>query len=115
MRIGELARLTGVAPSAIRYYEARDMFSPGQIIRSHSGYRDYGQAARRRLELILAGRAVGLPLEQMRTQMQDWDIMSDHERAGLLKQQRRILTNSIAELSRSVDVISNTLRELGHE
>ncbi len=45
MRIGELARRSGLAPSAIRYYEREDMFSSGQIDRGSNGYRDYSISA----------------------------------------------------------------------
>ncbi|HXH34176.1 MAG TPA: MerR family transcriptional regulator [Plantibacter sp.] len=106
MRIGELARLTGIAPSAIRYYEERDMFSPGQILRSSSGYRDYTPAARQRLDLILAGRAAGLSLDRMRTQMANWDTMSDSARADLLDEQRVRLDEQIAVLTRSRDTVA---------
>ena len=113
MRIGELARRTGLAPSAIRYYEERDMFSPGQITRLSSGYRDYGMAAQRRLELILAGRAVGLSLVQMRSQMEHWDSMSNVERAAILQGQYAVLQERIAELTHSAEAIATALTALG--
>lgn len=106
MRIGELSRLTGIAPSAIRYYEERDMFSPGQIMRSSSGYRDYTPAALQRLKLILAGRAASLSLDRMRTQMTNWDTMSDSARADLLDEQRLSLDENIAALTRSRDTVA---------
>ena len=112
MRIGELARLTGIAPSAIRYYEERDMFSPGQILRSPSGYRDYTPAARQRLELILAGREAGLSLNRMRTQMTNWNTMDDSTRADLMEDQRQRLDDQIAALTRSRDIVAGVAAEL---
>lgn len=38
MRIGELARRTGVSPRALRYYEEHGLLRPD---REHNGYRDY--------------------------------------------------------------------------
>lgn len=112
MRIGELARRTGVAPSAIRYYEERDMFSPGQILRSSSDYRDYTPAARQRLELILAGREAGLSLSRMRTQMTNWHTMDDSTRADLMEDQRQRLDDQIAALVRSRDIVAGVAAEL---
>lgn len=112
MRIGELASRTGLAASAIRYYEERDMFSPGQITRSANGYRDYGPGAQRRLELILSGRDVGLSLDQMRTRMEHWDTMSRAERVVLLEQQYAVLHERISELTHSRDAVTTVLAEL---
>ncbi|MGW2373139.1 MULTISPECIES: MerR family transcriptional regulator [Kitasatospora] len=39
MRIGELARRTGVTPRALRYYEEQGLLTPE---RRPSGYREYG-------------------------------------------------------------------------
>ncbi|MGX1931615.1 MerR family transcriptional regulator [Microbacterium resistens] len=112
MRISELAQRTGLAPSAIRYYEQQDMFSPGQIARHPNGYRDYGPAAVRRIELIAAGRAAGFSLAQMRTRMRDWDTMGRAQRAALLDEQLRVLDERIAELTRGRDAVRGALREL---
>jgi DNA-binding transcriptional MerR regulator len=40
MRIGELARRTGVTPRALRYYEEQGLLTPE---RRPSGYREYGE------------------------------------------------------------------------
>ena len=112
MRIGELARLTGLAPSAIRYYEERDMFSPGQVVRLPNGYRDYTPEARRRLELILAGRASGFSLDDMRHRMEHWEDMADAERIALLAEQQELLEERIAALTESRDGIVRALETL---
>lgn len=112
MRIGELARLTGLAPSAIRYYEERDMFSPGQVVRRPNGYRDYTPQARRRLELVLAGRAAGFTLEDMRHRMEHWEAMPDAERIALLAEQQERLEERIAALTASRDGVLRALEML---
>lgn len=40
MRIGELARRTGVSERMLRYYEQEGLLRPA---RTTSGYRDYGE------------------------------------------------------------------------
>jgi DNA-binding transcriptional MerR regulator len=64
MRIGELARHSGLAPSAVRYYERLGLLpAPG---RTASGYRSYGDAAADRLAFIRSAQAVGLTLAEVR-------------------------------------------------
>jgi len=64
MRIGELARLSGVRASALRYYEQLGLLSePG---RTESGYRMYDEDAVDRLAFIRAAQAVGLTLAEVR-------------------------------------------------
>jgi MerR family redox-sensitive transcriptional activator SoxR len=63
VRIGELARLTGLRTSAIRYYEAeRLLAAPPRV----AGRRDYGEDARERLELVLAAQRAGFSLREIR-------------------------------------------------
>jgi DNA-binding transcriptional MerR regulator len=54
MRIGELARRTGVSPRALRYYEEQGLLRPD---RRASGYREYDERAVRtvaRIQLLLS-------------------------------------------------------------
>ena len=53
MPIGELARITGLAPSAIRYYERAGLLSKPVRV---SNQRRYGPAAIGRLRIILLAR-----------------------------------------------------------
>jgi len=64
MRIGELARRTGVPPTTLRYYEQAGLLE--QAVRTKSGYRAYDAEAVRRLEFIRAAQAVGLTLHEIR-------------------------------------------------
>lgn len=112
MRIGELARATGVAPSTIRYYEQRDLFSPGQVQRLPNGYRDYTPAACERLELVLAGRAAGFTLHDVRTRLEHWQTMPDTERMALLRDQLEVIDERIAELAGNRRAIAAALGTL---
>jgi MerR family redox-sensitive transcriptional activator SoxR len=64
--IGELARLTGLRPSAIRFYESAGLLPASE--RSGRGRR-YGAAAVRRLNVIDLGRRAGFTLEEIRTRL----------------------------------------------
>jgi MerR family copper efflux transcriptional regulator len=64
MRIGELARRSGIPATALRYYEQLGLLpEPG---RTESGYRVYSEEAADRLAFIRAAQAVGLTLAEVR-------------------------------------------------
>lgn len=63
MRIGELAKVTGLAASRIRFYEASGLI---RARRTANGYRDYGLEATVVLEIIGSAQSVGFSLEQIR-------------------------------------------------
>jgi DNA-binding transcriptional MerR regulator len=64
MRIGQLARQSGIAPSAVRYYEHLGLLPPPE--RMASGYRSYGDDTLDRLTFIRSAQAVGLTLAEVR-------------------------------------------------
>jgi MerR family copper efflux transcriptional regulator len=64
MRIGQLARQSGIAPSAVRYYEHLGLLPPPE--RMASGYRWYGDDTLDRLTFIRSAQAVGLTLAEVR-------------------------------------------------
>jgi DNA-binding transcriptional MerR regulator len=64
MRIGELARRSGLAASALRYYEQLGLLP--EPARTASGYRSYAETAVDRLAFIRSAQAVGLNLAEVR-------------------------------------------------
>ena len=64
-RRGELATLTGVHPETIRYYESIGLL-PAPARRAN-GYREYDARHRDRLRFIARARALGFPLEEIRS------------------------------------------------
>ena len=64
MKIGELSQRTGMATSAIRFYEASGLLPPAE--RGSNGYRQYGDAALQRLQMIQLGQRLGFGLDQLR-------------------------------------------------
>lgn len=65
MNIGDLANLTGVASSAIRYYEQCGLLP--MVRRGDNGYRSYSNEAVERIRLIKLAQSVGFSLETMQT------------------------------------------------
>lgn len=63
MRIGELAGQTGIAASAVRYYEQLGLLPTPR--RTASGYRSYSDDSVDRLAFIRSAQAVGLTLAEV--------------------------------------------------
>lgn len=84
LTIGELAARSDVAPSALRFYEAQGLICAR---RTSGNQRRYERAVLRRVALIQAGRAAGIPLERIRLALEtlpsrrtptrhDWERLS---------------------------------------
>jgi MerR family transcriptional regulator, redox-sensitive transcriptional activator SoxR len=91
LMIGEVAARSGVAPSALRFYERR-----GLIVsrRTPGNQRRYERAVLRRIAFIQAGRAAGIPLERIGAALstlpagrtssrRDWERLSKRWREDL--------------------------------
>lgn len=66
MKIGELAKRAGVAPSKIRFLEERGVLRSDRLA---NGYRDYGEEAVTALQIILQAQSVGFTLEEIERAM----------------------------------------------
>ena len=64
MKIGELAKQSGVAVDTVRYYEKEGLIAPPP--RSESGYRDYPPLTLHYLNFIRSAKAVGFSLKECR-------------------------------------------------
>ena len=62
MTIGEVARRSGVAASALRFYDERGLISSE---RAGSGHRRYPRPALRRIAFIVFAQRVGLTLDEI--------------------------------------------------
>ena len=62
MTIGEVARRSGVASSALRFYEERGLISS---VRAGSGHRRYPRSVLRRVAFVVFAQRVGLTLEEI--------------------------------------------------
>src|SRR5947208_15004210 len=67
LKIGQVAKTSGVAAKTIRYYEQIGVLPAPS--RGASGYRLYDQPGVERLRFIRRARSLGLPLQQLKTLM----------------------------------------------
>lgn len=61
--VGALAKLAGVSPRTIRFYDEAGLLSPARV--GENGYRAYGTAEVDRLQEILILRALGMKLSEV--------------------------------------------------
>ncbi|MGR3760870.1 MerR family transcriptional regulator [Roseobacteraceae bacterium NS-SX3] len=88
MKIGELAKSTGVSTSRIRFYEKHGLIPPPS--RQANGYREYSEAMISRLKTITMSKALGFSLSEI----------------------RRFLPDDPQDLIQRTDVISNLEKKL---
>jgi MerR family transcriptional regulator, redox-sensitive transcriptional activator SoxR len=84
LTIGEVARRSGVASSALRFYEERGLIAS---VRAGSGHRRYPRSVLRRIAFIVFAQRIGLTLEEIGAELtelpadrsptrQDWARLS---------------------------------------
>ncbi len=98
MKIGELASQTGVATSAIRFYERSGLLPAAE--RGLNGYRHYGEGDVQRLHLIRIAQSLGFSLEIMRRVFDERDHVDG-------EQVQRTLDLRLRE----IDELMSTLRK----
>src|SRR5246127_2269885 len=66
LTISEIARRSGVASSALRFYEQRGLI---RSERAGSGHRRYPRSVLRRIAFIVFAQRIGLSLEEISTEL----------------------------------------------
>ncbi len=85
LTIGEVARRSGVATSALRFYEQRGLIA---CVRAGSGHRRFPRSVLRRIAFVVFAQRVGLTLEEIGGELsklppdraptrQDWSRLSN--------------------------------------
>ncbi|PZN29218.1 MAG: redox-sensitive transcriptional activator SoxR [Proteobacteria bacterium] len=98
--IGELARRSGVAPSALRYYETLGLI---ESERTAAGHRRYPRAVLRRVAFVVFAQRIGLTLEDIAAELAKLPRHQVPQRADwarLSKSWTRRIDERIAELER---------------
>ena len=91
LSIGDVAHRSGVAPSALRFYERRGLIASS---RTDGNQRRYDRAVLRRIALVQAGRAAGISLVEIGAALsslptsrtpsrRDWERLSSRWRNDL--------------------------------
>jgi MerR family redox-sensitive transcriptional activator SoxR len=100
LTIGEVAARSGVAPSALRFYEALGLIASE---RTGSGHRRFPRSVLRRVAFIVFAQKVGLSLEEIRAELARLPRNRAPDRADWAKLSggwTRRIDDRIAELQR---------------
>jgi MerR family redox-sensitive transcriptional activator SoxR len=107
--IGDLSERTGVAPSALRFYESEGLI---QATRSAGGQRRYHREVLRRVSFIRIAQRVGLSLDQIRDALASLPASrtpSKADWARLSRSWRPLLDERIAVLERLRDSLTGCI------
>lgn len=107
-QVGAVARIAGVSVRTLHHYESIGLLAPSA--RTSAGYRLYDDQDLLRLQQILIGRKLGLPLEGIRQLLDD----PTADRRELLLQQRAQLLERVRvdqAVIRSIDAALSLLGE----
>lgn len=105
LKIGELAKQTGLAVGALRYYSDLGLLQPVQ--RGDNGYRYYSQDAQKQVEFIKKAQAIGFTLEEIKTIL---DVRDRGEKPCNLVQ--NLLDHKIEQLEIQIKKMSLFKQEL---
>ncbi|BBZ63803.1 MerR family transcriptional regulator [Mycolicibacterium monacense] len=106
--VGTVAALTGVSVRTLHHYDHIGLVVPS--VRTAAGYRGYTDADVERLHLVLVFRSVGLPLEEIRTLLDDpqVDVVARLERQLELLHER---ADRIRHTIKAVEELMNAHRD----
>lgn len=95
MKIGEVAEITGLSISNIRFYEKKGLLEPAR--NEQSRYRDYSQEDIERLKRIILYRKIDLSLETIHALLANSLTLEDAltQQVTLLKEKQEILQSSL--------------------
>lgn len=110
MKIGELAERSGMAASAIRYYEQQGLLPKAS--RGANGYRVYGEASLERLHLIQLGQNLGFTLDTIRGVLSLEGIAYQDNLVQNLDMRLTEIDNMMATLSAQRESLRDTKRKL---
>jgi DNA-binding transcriptional MerR regulator len=111
LRIGEVARRSGVGIEALRFYERRGLL--GRPARTESNYRVYDESVLERLDFIRRAQAVGFTLDEIGeilAESADGRSPCGHVRA-LARRKLEELDARLAEMKRHRAELARTLAD----
>jgi len=109
LSIGDLAARSGVAPSALRFYESEGLISAE---RTSGNQRRYARSTLRRIAFVRAAQKVGLSLDEIREALATLPEGRTPTRADWAQLSRRwqdLLSERIAELERLRDDLTGCI------
>lgn len=106
MKIAEVSERYGLSSDTLRYYERIGLIPP--VNRNGSGIRDYNETDVKRVEFIKCMRGAGLAIEMLMEYMELVQLgdTTIEARKEILKQQQKQLAAKMAEIQKTLDLLS---------
>jgi DNA-binding transcriptional MerR regulator len=101
--VGAVAALTGVSVRTLHHYDHIGLVVPS--VRTPAGYRGYTDADIERLHLVLVYRSVGMPLDEIRTVLDDSSVdVLEH-----LRRQHMLLMEQAERLQHTIKAVEELM------
>ncbi|WP_180901852.1 MerR family transcriptional regulator [Martelella soudanensis] len=109
MKIGELAKRSGLTAHTIRYYEKIGLLPDAG--RDHAGHRDYDVSALVWIEFLGRLKTTGMPIRQMLryAELRRQGPATQAQRQRLLEQHRDAVREHLSELTSCLDVLDTKI------
>jgi DNA-binding transcriptional MerR regulator len=101
--VGAVATLTGVSVRTLHHYDHIGLVVPS--VRTPADYRGYTDADIERLHLVLVYRSVGLPLDEIRTLLDD----ADADVLAHLQRQHQLLLEQAERLEHTIKAVEELM------
>lgn len=93
LRIGQVCKLYGISLDTLRYYDKIGLLKP--LVTEPSGYRYYSFEQLDVLEMILAGRSLDIPLENLQKRLvpgkiEDYMLLVEEQQAAIVKRKKAL-------------------------
>lgn len=105
VNIGDAARASGVSTRMVRHYESLGLL--GQVVRTESGYRQYGEADVHALRFIRRARDLGFSMSEITDLLELW-----RNRRRASASVRRITQAHAEDLARRIEAMQAMRRTL---
>lgn len=114
-KVNEFAKLCGVTPRTLKYYETRDLIRPARIV--ENGYRYYSLSQIDEISAILLFRDYGFSLEEIKTLMDQDDLAGIEQRMGMMlsiiKEQKKKLEQQAKNIRYTCTQVAEARKHLG--
>ena len=107
MLIGELCQRTGMTKGAVRHYEAMGLISSTPRTAGSRVYREFGEDAIQRIEIIKNGKKFGYNLSEGREIL---DALVSKELS--IEQRKAILQKRVTDIDSQLRALRSTRKEL---
>jgi DNA-binding transcriptional MerR regulator len=101
--VGAVATLTGVSVRTLHHYDHIGLVMPS--VRTPAGYRGYTDADIERLHLVLVYRSVGMPLDEIRSLLDD----SNADVLEHLRRQHELLLEQAEQLQHTIKAVEELM------